>query len=292
MRFEFMEKMRNQFPIKKMAKILSISRGGYYAYAKRPPSARGEENKKLLMEIGKAYEENRGLYGSPRIHAALKRKGMVCSRKRVARLMKLNSIKAVTKKRRSGRKHLERVVAPNILEQDFFAGAPNEKWVSDISYIKTEEGWLYLAVILDLFSRKVVSFSIDTHMRAELVESALQKALLRRSPLGDLVCHSDRGSQYTGGSFKELCERSGVRQSMNSGSCYDNAAVESFFHSLKTELVYLRRFNTKEEARRAIFEYIESFYNRKRLHSTLGYMAPEEFEEQYWRNISEKKFCV
>ena len=280
-----------QFPIKKMAKIFNVSRAGYYAYLKRPLSSREEENKQLLLEIRKAYEENRKLYGSPRIHAFLKRKGILCSRKRVSRLMRLEGIKAKTKRKCHGQKNMEEIAAPNILDQNFFANSPNEKWVSDISYIKTKEGWLYLAVTLDLFSRKVVSFSIDNHMRTELVESTLQKAFLRRSPIGDLVHHSDRGSQYTSKRFQECCKNFGIRQSMNSGSCYDNAAMESFFHSLKTELVYLEKFNTKLEAKRAIFEYIESFYNRKRLHSTLGYMTPEEFETRHWKNIKEK-ICI
>lgn len=281
-----------QFPIKKIAKVLNVSRSGYYAYLTRPPSVREEENKKLILEIKKAYQNNRKLYGSPRIHALLKREGSICSRKRVARLMRLEGIKAITNQKSYRRKNMEEIACPNLLKQDFFASAPNEKWVGDISYIKTGEGWLYLAVILDLFSRKVVSFSIDNHMKSELVESAFQKALLRRAPIGELMHHSDRGSQYTSKNFKDLCKIAGIKQSMNSGSCYDNAAMESFFHSLKTELVYLEKFKTKMEAKRAIFEYIESFYNRKRLHSTLGYMSPEEFEKQYWENEWKEKICI
>ena len=281
-----------EFPIEKMAKLMRVSRSGYYAHLHRLPSAREKENALLVLAIKEAYQEGRKLYGSPRIHALLQRRGMVCSRKRIARLMQIEEIRAITSRKGSRRKKMVGEAAPNLLKQNFLANAPNEKWAGDISYIKTGEGWLYLAVVIDLFSRKVVSFSLNSHMRAELVESVLQKAFFRRSPSLGLVHHSDRGSQYTSSSFRELCLDVGVKQSMNSGSCYDNAAVESFFHSLKTELVYLKGFPTKKHAKMAIFDYIESFYNRRRLHSTLGYQSPEEFEHNYWQRQRKEKICV
>lgn len=281
-----------EFPIEKMAKIMGVSRSGYYAYLHYFPSARKQENASIVLAIKEAYKESRKLYGSPRIHALLQRQGMACSRKRVAKLMKAEGIRAIMNMKGHRRKKMVGEASPNLLKQDFSASAPNKKWSSDISYIKTGEGWLYLAVIIDLFSRKVVSFTIESHMRAELVENTLQKAFFRRAPSLGLVHHSDRGSQYTSSSFRELCLDSGVTQSMNSGSCYDNAATESFFHSLKTELVYLDNFKTKREAKRAIFEYIESFYNRKRLHSTLGYQSPEEFEQNHWEKQWREKICV
>ncbi|MFZ0566325.1 MAG: IS3 family transposase [Chlamydiales bacterium] len=291
-RFEFMQAHSNEFPIKKMAKIFGVSRSGYYAYLARPSSSREKENCLLFLQIKSVYQENRQLYGSPRIHAALQKQGMSCSRKRVARLMNAHGIRAMVCKKKPHHKRVITEAAPNLLKQDFSAHAPNMRWSGDISYIKSDEGWLYLAVILDLFSRKVVSFSIGNHMKTELVKDTLQKARFKRAPSSGLVHHSDRGSQYTSHVFKGFCMESGVVLSMNSGSCYDNAAIESCFHTLKTELIYLKKFRTKREARMAIFEYIEVFYNRKRLHSALGYKSPKEFEQEYWENKWKKKICV
>lgn len=287
-----MQTHSTEFPVKKMAKTFRVSRSGYYAYLARPTSNREKENHLLSLQIKSAFQESRQLYGSPRIHAVLQRQGIFCSRKRIAKLMYVQGIRAKTSKKSYHRKKMTAEAVPNLLNQDFSAKAPNERWSGDISYVKTGEGWLYLAVILDLFSRKVVSFSIDSCMKTELVKSALQKALFKRTPLSGLVHHSDRGSQYTSYAFKGFCEENGVVLSMNSGSCYDNAAMESFFHTLKTELVYLKKFRTKREAKMALFEYIEVFYNRKRLHSTLGYKSPEEFEQEYWENEWKKKICV
>jgi len=278
-----MRKHTNQFSLKKMARLMKVSRSGYYAYLKRGLSKRDLENMKLIKEIKLVYSENRGLYGSPRIHAALMQSGIDCSRKRVANLMRKCNLRAKMNRSFKHRKKVKKQVAPNLLKQNFQTDLPNHVWISDISYIKTSEGWLYLAAIMDLFSRKVIGISMESHMSADLVEKALIRAIYRRKPSGEVIHHSDRGSQYTSSSFKLLCEMHSVKLSMSEGSCYDNAAMESFFHTLKTELVHLNKYSTRQEAKRAIFEYIEGFYNRKRLHSTLGYVSPEVFEENYYK---------
>lgn len=276
-----MKRNSGQFPLKKMAEVMGVSRSGYYAYLNREPSLREQENIKLNQEIKCLYEEHRGLYGSPRIHASLKRNGWSCSRKRVAKLMRKEGLRAKMNRGFQNHKKVPERAAPNLLEQNFNSDHPDRIWVSDITYIKTGEGWIYLAAILDLFSRKVVGWAIEDHMRVELVEKALKKAIFRRKPERGLIHHSDRGSQYTSNHFKKICEDQSIILSMNSGSCYDNAAMESFFHTIKTELIYLQKFSTKQEAKSLLFEYIEGFYNRKRLHSTLGYQSPEMFENRY-----------
>lgn len=276
-----MREHTNQFSLNKMAKLMKVSRSGYYAYLKRDLSKRSKENIELIKEIKSIYSKNRGLYGSPRIHAALMQRDINCSRKRVANLMRKCNLRAKMNRSFKHRKKIKKQVAPNLLKQNFYTESPNHVWVSDISYIKTLEGWLYLATTMDLFSRKIIGVSMDSHMNVDLVEKALMSAVYRRSPKGEIIHHSDRGSQYTSSSFKQLCELHSIKLSMSEGSCYDNAAMESFFHTLKTELVHLNKFSTRQEAKRAIFEYIEGFYNRKRLHSTLGYLSPEAFEDLY-----------
>lgn len=283
-----MQKNAQLFPVQKMANVLRVSKSGYYAYLKRSISKRKKENHHLSQAIKSIYQENRGLYGSPRIHAMLLKKGFLCSRKRVAKLMRTLHLRAIMNKKFSHRKKIQLKSAPDYLRQKFEADSPNSAWTADITYIKTGEGWLYLAAILDLFSRKIVGFSMQEHIRTELVESALKQAYFRRGPQKELIHHSDRGSQYTSDSFKTLCTSYRIKMSMSQGSCYDNAAMESFFHTLKTELIHLQKFKTKKEAKMAVFEYIEHFYNRKRLHSTLGYVSPEQFEQNY----ENQKFCV
>jgi len=283
-----MRKHTDQFSLKKMAKVMRVSRSGYYEYLKRDLSYRDKENLNLTKEIKSIYSENRGLYGSPRIHAALMQRDINCSRKRVANLMRKCNLRAKMNSSFKCRKKVKKQVAPNLLKQNFYTESPNHVWVSDISYIKTSEGWLYLATTMDLFSRKIIGVSMDSHMNVDLVEKTLMSAIYRRSPEGEVIHHSDRGSQYTSSSFKQLCDLYSIKLSMSEGSCYDNAAMESFFHTLKTELVHLNKFSTRQEAKRAIFEYIEGFYNRKRLHSTLGYLSPEAFEDFY---KEKKRIC-
>lgn len=277
-----------EFPIEKMAEILVVSRCGYYEFLHRGPSKRALESQSLIEEIKKTHKKSRRTYGSPRVHAKLKKQGIACSRKRVAKLMKQEKIQAkMRKKWKKTTQHSKKVVeiAPNHLDQQFHVEKPNKVWVSDITYVWTAEGWLYIAVILDLFSRKVVGLSMGESLSADLVIKALKQALYRRSMIAkDLMHHSDRGCQYTSKEFRELAHRHGIELSMSAkGHCYDNAVAESFFHTLKTEETHLNRYRTRGECKMAVFEYVEVFYNRQRLHSTLGYTSPADFEKD-WEN--------
>ena len=281
MKYAFMAAHEQEFSLKRMCQVLRVSRSGYYAWRRRSPSLRERANAALLVEIRAAYQRSRKTYGSPRIHAALRRKGIFCGRNRVARLMHQDHIWA----RKLHRKHPKTTqqrpgarVAPNLLNREFSASLPNQKWVSDITYIGTREGWLYLAVTLDLYSRRVVGWAMSEQMDAELVESAWQMALLNRQPPTGLLHHSDRGSQYTREEYWNQLADFQCQVSMSrTGNCYDNAAMESFFSTLKAECA-ITSFASKAEACTAIFEYIEGWYNRQRLHSSLDYLSPVEFE--------------
>jgi len=271
----------SEFAVKQMCQVLGINRSGYYAWRSRPASQRAQANQRLLVQIREEYQLSRKTYGSPRIHATLRRKGVWCSRKRVARLMRLDKIAA-----RRARRHIPRttqkdpnaIPAPNLLNQDFSSPAPDRKWVSDITYIDTAEGWLYLAAVLDLFSRRAVGWAIDEHLEASLVQQAWHMAVVQRCPSADLLHHSDQGSQYTSEVYLQSLAAHHCQVSMSrTGNCFDNAAMESFFSTLKTECAD-EQFDTRAHARAAIFEYIEAWYNRQRLHSSLGYLSPAEFE--------------
>ncbi len=264
-----------------MCQVLGISRSGYYAWRKRQPSQRSAANALLLAEIRKAHQASRQSYGSPRVHAVLRRQGIKCGKNRVARLMRLHGIQGrirrrsrpVTTQRAEGA-----LAVPNMLAQDFAANRPNEKWVADITYIDTAEGWLYLASILDLYSRKVVGWSMANHMETSLVEDALRMALARRRPAPGLLHHSDQGSQYTSSAYQQRLSLLKCQVSMSRvANCYDNAVMESFFSTLKLDCAS-GQFASRALARSAIFEYIEAWYNRQRLHSSLGYLSPEDFE--------------
>jgi len=277
----------DEFTIEKMGQVLKVSRCGYYEYLKRVSSKRALENAGLVEEIKEIYKSSRGTYGSPRVQAELQRRGKSCSRKRVAKLMKQEKIQAKMRKKwkvtTQPSKKVE-LVAPNYLEQNFIVEAPGKVWVSDITYVATQEGWLYVAVVIDLFSRKVVGLAMGDRLETSLVVKALKQALYKSDKNQDLMHHSDRGSQYTSKEFKEVAARHGIQLSMSGkGRCYDNAVAESFFHTLKTEETHLCNYRIREEAKMSIFEYIEVFYNRKRLHSTLGYNSPVEFEVA-WEN--------
>jgi len=264
-----------------MCRVLGVSRSGYYKWAKHIDSDRQKSNEHLLMRIRDAYVRGRGIYGSPRVTAELKSKGIPCGKNRVAQLMKSNGIKAKTKRRfkaTTKSKH-DFLVSDNLLNQRFSADEANKVWVSDITFIRTREGWLYLAAILDVFNRQIVGWSIDSKLSHELLADALHKALRNRKPERGVMFHSDRGTQYASYAFRDLMERYGFVQSMSSsGNCYDNALMESFFHTLKTELIYFEKYQTRQEARGSIFEYIELFYNRVRRHSALNYFSPADFE--------------
>lgn len=269
-----------------MAHVLGVSRSGYYRFYKKRPGLRAQSNACLLEEIKQIHKASRGTYGSPRIHAELKARGHRCSRPRVARLMKQAGIAAKMQRlfKRTTRVNEKAVAAPNLYQQDFTAAEPHKKWVADMSYIRTQEGWLYIAVVLDLFSRKVVGLSMGESLHTQLVIEALEQACARYRPSGGLQHHSDRGCQYTSQAFQEVLKQQKITCSMSgTGNCFDNAAMESFFHTLKTECVYFERYETRQQAKVNIFEYVEVFYNNERRHSTLGYLSPREFERRYYQ---------
>jgi putative transposase len=270
------------YAVQHLCRVLGVSRSGYYAWRQRPASARAQANQGLLARIREAYHLSRKTYGSPRIHAALRRQGIGCSRKRVARLMHQDGLLARRMRRRphTSQRDAQAPVAPNLLQGDFSSPAPDRKWVSDITYIDTAEGWLYLAAVLDLHSRRVVGWAMEGHTETSLVQKAWQMAVQQRRPPEGLLHHSDQGRQYTSAVYQQSLASCKCQVSMSRvGNCYDNAAMESFFSSLKAECA-THQFATRAQARCAIFEYIEGWYNRTRLHSSLGYLSPLEFELQ------------
>ena len=266
-----------------MCTTLEVSRSGFYAWLGRRESRRSRENRRLTELIREEFEKGREVYGSPRVHAALKSRDETCGLNRVARLMREAGVRSKVKpkfKRTTNSRH-NHAVAPNLLNRDFSTNGPNEVWSSDITYIRTDEGWLYLASTMDLFSRMIVGWSMSSTMPASLVVDALNMAIDRRSPSPGMIHHSDRGVQYAAHAFQGTLDRHGFVCSMSGkGNCYDNAIKETFFHTLKTELCNHERYRTRAEAKASVFEFIETFYNRRRLHSSLGYLSPLDFESQ------------
>ena len=269
------------FPVRVMCEVLGVSRSGYYAWAGRPESARAAADRDLAAQIRAAHEASRGRYGSPRVHAELRAHGRRVGRKRVARLMRGMGLSARRKRRfrRTTDGAHAFPVAPNLLGRDFEAAAPNRVWLADLTYIRTAEGWLYLAVVLDLFTRRVVGWAMAEHLGHELALAALDMAIARERPAPGLMHHSDRGAQYAAHEYRKRLRLHGMICSMSrKGDCWDNAPMESFWATLKAELVNREQYATRAEAAASIFEYVEVFYNRKRLHSSLGYRSPEQFE--------------
>lgn len=288
MKFQMVEKMVGEkVPVTLSCETLSVSRSGYYSWTGRPQSQRAKQNKILIVELRRIHEESRLTYGLPRIHAKLRQEGKAVGKGRVTRLMKKAGISGIIRKRyrvKTTDSDHSLPIAPRIFqteEPETHPIKPNRVWASDISYIPTDEGFLFLATYLDLFTRKVTGFAVEDHMRTELLLQALQMALGRERPTaGKLLSHSDQGSQYASGVYSEELELRGITASMSRrGNCYDNAFAESFFATLKKELIYRNHYKTKAEAKKAIFEYIEVWYNRQRLHSSLGYRSPVQFEE-------------
>ncbi|HLM43525.1 MAG TPA: IS3 family transposase [Myxococcaceae bacterium] len=280
-KFEFIDAEKAHFPVDFMCQQLGVSRSGYYAWKERPESERDKADRDLAEVVTRIHRDSRGTYGSPRVHAELRARGQRVSRKRVARLMNENDIAARKRRRfvRTTDSRHDQPVAPNILERNFSPGQPNSTWATDMTYVWTGQGWLYLAVVMDLFSRKVVGWSMSERIDRHLVLNALDMALKGRQPPQGLLHHSDRGSQYASTDYQQALAARGIQCSMSrKGNCWDNAVVESFFSSLKQELVYTTDFATHEQARLALFEYIEVFYNRQRRHSSLGYVSPVDFE--------------
>jgi putative transposase len=280
-KYTFIQSQAQDYPIQTLCRVLDVSTSGYYDWRDRPMSVRERVNQGLLAEIRDIHVESKERYGSPRIHAELKERGQKVGRKRVERLMSLHDIVAQRSKRhRRTYTHRETQVAEeNHLDREFDASGPNEKWVSDITFIPTRQGWLYLAIVLDLYSRAIVGWSMSKRINGQLVHDALDMAINQRETNKGMLVHSDQGSQYTAQSYREkLREHEMICSMSRKGECHDNAVAESFFHTLKEELVYDADYKTHNEARQAIFKYIELFYNRKRRHSYLNYKAPFEYE--------------
>lgn len=289
MRFQFIKDHRDEFPVVRMHEVLGVSRSGYYVWRNRPVSVREMANRELYNKIEAVYNESHEIYGSPRVYRELEKQGVACSENRVARLMRLRGLRAKQTKRykTTTKRNKADPVAPNLLKRDFEADRPNQKWLTDITYIPTQEGWLYLAAVLDLYGRRIVGWAMSGRMTSDLTRDALKMAIRQRQPGADLIHHSDQGSQYTAGEYQQLLKNWGIQVSMNGvGTWYDNAPMESFFGSLKSEWVHHHVYRTRDEARSDIFYYIEAFYNRRRLHSSLDYLSPEEYEQLYHQQQS------
>lgn len=281
MKYRFISDHRGIFKVGRMCTILDVSRSGYYSWRNRPESPRKKENRKLVAQIKVIHGQKRKIYGSPRIHRELKEKGFSCSRNRVARIMRLEGIRAVVPRKfkaTTDSKH-NLPVAPNLLKQDFDIKEPNKVWLADITYIATLEGWLYLAALMDLGCRRIKGWAMSNRLTKELALDALKMAICNHRETTGIIHHSDRGSQYASLEYQKLLENNGLVCSMSrKGNCWDNAPMESFFHTLKTEWVYGLKYNTRQEAKASLFEYIELFYNRQRRHSALQYMNPCQYE--------------
>jgi len=282
MRFEFIARHRGIWQTRQMCQSLGVSRGGFYEWLSRPESCRSRENRQLLVQIRTSFEQSDRTYGSPRVWRDLRAWGFACSKRRVERLMRVAGLKARSKRRRlpiDEGVRPEHAIAANVLDRQFEATAPNQRWVADFTYIWTDEGWLYFAVVMDLFSRRIVGWSMSSDMTAQLVTDALVMALWRRGKPQELLHHSDQGSQYTSEQFQRLLAEQGVTCSMSrQGDVWDNAAMESFFSSLKTERVSGKVYSTRDQARADVFDYVERFYNARRRHSTIGFVSPVEYE--------------
>jgi putative transposase len=284
MKFAFIHEEKARFPVAALCRLLQVSRQGYYAFVTRPPSPRSSSEAALQEQVRQTFEASRQRYGSPRVLRALHREGIRVGKRRVERAMRGMGLSA----RPGGRYRLTTManpahaVAPNTLAREFTATRPNQRWVTDISYVWTDEGWCYLAVVLDLFSRSVVGWALDVDLSTTLALKALDMALLRRGPVSGLLHHSDRGCQYTSADYRRALSRHGISVSMSrKGNCWDNAVAESFFSTIKAELIRGRRWHGRLELRSAVFEYIEIFYNRQRLHSSLSYKTPLETEDNH-----------
>jgi putative transposase len=281
-KFAFIHEHLQQFPVDLVCRVLEVSRSGYYAWQQRPPSETTLRQAALVAEIRQAHRESRGIYGSPRVQRELAARGVNCSENTVAKLMRREGIRSKTRRRfvvRTTDSQHGHPIAPNRLGQAFDEPHPDRTWAADITYIPTQEGWLYLAAVIDLCTRKIVGWATGDSLRAVLVCEALRMALVQRAPQAPVLHHSDRGVQYACDDYQALLAAGGLVPSMSRrGNCYDNAVMESFFGTLKTELVHHERYATRDAARQSLFEYIEVFYNRQRRHSALNYQSPHEFE--------------
>ncbi len=284
MKFGFVDEHRKVWPVRVMCKTLGLSASGYYAWRGRPESRRAAANRALLDDIRLIYAESSGTYGAPRVHAILRGHGRRVGRCRIERLMRragLRGLAALPRRTRTTDSRHGYPIAPNRLGRNFTAQAPNQVWLADLTYIPTGEGWLYLAAILDMHTRKIVGWSMRQTLHTEIALDALNMAVQRQRPAPGLIHHSDRGIQYAAEAYRSALARQGITPSMSrKGDCWDNAPMESFFHTLKTERVHHRVYVTRDQARRDLFQYIEGFYNPRRLHSALGYISPAEAERR------------
>ena len=284
MKCAFIRDQSSRHTVKRLCRVLQVSRSGYYARARRPESSRSKADRQLTTDIRQAHTVNRAAYGTVRIWRYLNQAGVSCGKHRVRRLRRSLGLKVKRVKRfrtSSQSRHRETIVA-NVLKQRFAVARPNRLWAGDITFLPTARGFLFLAVVLDLYARRVVGWSMGARMDAQLAIDALEMALGRRQPQGELLYHSDQGCQYASRAYQQVLTEHGIQPSMSrKGNCYDNACVESFFSTLKNELVHDRHYRTRDEARGDVFTYIETFYNPKRLHQSLGYVSPVDFEKQY-----------
>src|SRR3978361_1820377 len=284
MRFRFIEDRRADYPVTILCEVLGVSPAGYYAWRSRPESRRSAANRDLVEDIRRVHRDTSGRYGSPRIHAELAAQGRGVSRGRVERLMRHHGIRAIMARpqrvRTTDSRH-DLPIAPNLLDRNFTATTPNRIWLADITYVETDQGWLYLATVMDLYSRKIVGWAMADHLRAELPLAALAMAIATQRPGAGLIHHSDRGVQYASAEYRKMMQAVGFRVSMSrKADCYDNAPMESFFHTLKTELVHHQQYATRDQAKRDLFAYIEGYYNRTRRHSPIGYTSPIQMEQK------------
>ena len=281
MKYAFIQMQAEQFPVKALCRVLEVARSGYYAWRSRSPSQRLQQQAELDREVAQAYAARKGRSGAPRLCHDLRDAGRPCNRKTVAASLRRQGLRARAARKFKATTNSRHTlpVAENVLQQDFSASAPNQKWVGDITYLHTQQGWLYLAVVIDLFSRMVIGWAMSERMTADLACDALTMALWRRRQPTGVIVHSDRGSQYCSTAYQHMIKVYDLRCSMSAkGNCYDNACAESFFHSLKVECIHGESFSSRDQMRETVFEYIETDYNRQRRHSTLGYISPEAFE--------------
>jgi putative transposase len=283
-RFAFIATEKAHYPVTMLCRVLQVSRAGFYACQKRPPAARTLKDQKLKLEVAAIFAQNRGRYGSPRVHAELHQRGERTARKRIARLMRVAGLRARGPRRfrlTTDSNHALAITG-NLLARRFAVAAPDRGWVADITYLWTHEGWLYLAVILDLYSRRIIGWALGERLERKLALDALRMALSQRRAGTGLLHHSDRGSQYASHEYRQLLAQHAIQSSMSRrANCWDNAVAESFFATLKRELAYQTQWRTRAQACTEVFEFIEVFYNRKRRHSALGYMSPVDFELRY-----------
>jgi putative transposase len=281
MMFKLIDAGKAQIPVTRMCALLGVSSSGYYAWKKRKPSRRQLDDMIYLAHIREHFQLSNETYGYPRMQVELAEQGVMIGKHRVARLMRDNGLKAAQKRRfkRTTDSHHDHPIAPNLLDQDFSCEAPNQKWGTDISYIWTREGWLYLAIVLDLYSRRIIGWAVSNRLKKSLATTALSRAITMRQPKPGLIHHSDRGSQYCSHEYQSLLKQNNITPSMSGkGNCYDNAMVETVFKTIKNELVWRTSFQTRQQAAIQLGKYIEGFYNPKRRHSALGYKSPINFE--------------